>query len=81
MSKSKEKVHLCPICQIVEMEFKERIKSNNYMRMRRFICPICNFEEMYLCGGPNDKEYRERDLDRDKWKKIKEDLDKIRNDR
>lgn len=61
-----ERIHLCPICQVVEMRFKERIVSNKPMRKRRFECPICDFQEMYLCGGPDDVKYRTQDLERTK---------------
>lgn len=77
---NKERIHLCPICQIVKMEFLERIKSNNHMRMRRFICPICEFQEMYLCEGPDDIKIRENQKDREDNKRIIEQLDKVRNE-
>lgn len=51
-----ETTHLCPQCNCVEMEFVERIESNKHFRMRRFKCPVCDHQEMYTCGGPDDAE-------------------------
>lgn len=61
-----EAVHLCPICNVVEMQFVERIESTKHFRMRRFKCPVCDHQEMYTCGGPDDKgrELRAKDAKR-----------------
>lgn len=61
-----ESTHLCPICRVVEMQFTERIPSNNRKRLRRFQCPVCDHKEMYTCGGPDDKLIAERNKDKDK---------------
>jgi len=64
-----EELHLCPVCNVVEMEFVERLESNNHMRMRRFKCPVCDHTEMYLMGGPMDD--RRVDAQKDLIKKQK----------
>lgn len=63
-----ERVHLCPMCQIVEMKFKERVASKSFRRLRRFSCPICEFEEMYISGGPDDAATRTKSLELDREK-------------
>lgn len=62
MSDKNEAIHLCPVCNCVEMQFVERIKREKFAtRLRRFKCPVCDLEEMYVMSGPNDGErQRER---------------------
>lgn len=61
-----EATHLCQICHVVEMEFVERIPSNQHKRLRRFKCPVCDHKEMYTCGGPDDKRREEQTKDAQK---------------
>jgi len=61
-----EATHLCPICNVVEMVFVERIPSNQHKRLRRFKCPVCDHHEMYTCGGPDDKRREEQAKDKKK---------------
>lgn len=57
MTDKNESIHLCPACHCVEMQFMERLKRDKYAtRLRRFKCPVCDLEEMYVMGGPNDGE-------------------------
>jgi hypothetical protein len=61
MKDQHEPIHLCPICHCVEMVFVERIARDKYKeRMRRFKCPVCDHQEMYVCSGPHDAD-RQRD--------------------
>lgn len=56
-------IHLCPICNVVEMQFVERIPSEKRFRLRRFKCPVCDHQEMYKSGGPDDQRRQERTKD------------------
>lgn len=70
MSDKNESIHLCPVCNCVEMQFVERIKREKFAtRLRRFKCPVCDLEEMYVMGGPNDGERQRERLEAVKLEK------------
>lgn len=73
MKDNKEPIHLCPLCNCVEMQFVERIERKKYApRLRRFKCPVCNHIEMYSCSGPDDLN---RQRDRQETIKIQKDME------
>lgn len=72
MKNDNEPIHLCPNCTCVEMEFVQRIERKKYApRLRRFKCPVCDLEEMYTCGGPDDLN---RQKDRLETVKVEKDI-------
>jgi len=68
---------LCPQCEVVEMEFQQRLKNGKTKegsyRRRKFKCPVCGISEVvYASGGryiePYQREVENR-LSNDRTKK------------
>lgn len=55
---------LCPQCEVVEMEFQERLKNGKtkegHYRRRRFKCPVCGMTEVVYASGGRDIEPYQR---------------------